>query len=487
MRAISRLIAAVLVAMSMALGPATALGNDAPPRGRLIDGAKIARADQTALVAAQDEEIKILRGAGLRAVRAPGLVAYVNSVIDRLFAKAPVPHLPMRVVIEAEDEPNAACAPNGTLKVTLGLLRAVRNEDELAFILAHEISHVLLRHHDSNWGDKARQELMRGAVIAADAMRIAGSVRGTAPPQSLDKAIMAYTGVDLAAGVAVASFTREQEDDADLLGVDLMIAAGYNAAGATQAIARLPEFELRAPPAAGPTPDQRAAQALAQGGVGNFLGAMMQSMGDAVRSGIAQVQAETARKHRSHEERQSYVAEYLAREYPRRARPPLGADRLRAALAEPAAKAVLAQHEAAWSAMAKLNARDLKGAESAAANAIRNGGDRQVEPALTAARVRLTRGDRAGALRVLDGVAKAGEPALPVATARAWVHENQGKYAESIRILEEANREFGEPALVMPQLIRVYRRAGRGNDANMLVAKCRYTYPALAERCAAGA
>jgi hypothetical protein len=38
----------------------------------------------------------------------------------------------------------------------------------------------------------------------------------------------------------------------------------------------------------------------------------------------------------------------------------------------------------------------------------------------------------------------------------------------------------------MPQLICVYRKLGRTNDADSLVLKCRYSYPELAERCAAG-
>ena len=87
---------------------------------------------------------------------------------------------------------------------------------------------------------------------------------------------------------------------------------------------------------------------------------------------------------------------------------------------------------------------------------------------------------------MLDAVARDGDPALPAATARAWAQEAGGKAADAIRILEAANKEFGDPPLVMPQLIRVYRKLGRTNDADSLVLKCRYSYPELAERCAAG-
>jgi hypothetical protein len=173
-------------------------------------------------------------------------------------------------------------------------------------------------------------------------------------------------------------------------------------------------------------------------GVGRFLGAMVQSMGDSISSGIAQLQADTGRKHRTHEERQSYIAEYLSREYPKRARPPMTPRRGRRL--SPATKTVMVQHDSAFAAMARLKSRDVAGAEKLAAAGLANGGDKQIEPALAMARVRLTRGDRVGALTVLDSVARDGEPALPVATARAWAQEASGKPAEAARILEAAKR-----------------------------------------------
>ena len=136
----------------------------------------------------------------------------------------------------------------------------------------------------------------------------------------------------------------------------------------------------------------------------------------------------------------------------------MNAEAWQAALAKPATKAVMVQHDSAFAAMARLKSRDVAGAEKLAAAGLANGGDKQIEPALAMARVRLTRGDRVGALTVLDSVARDGEPALPVATARAWAQEASGKPAEAARILEAANKEFGEPPLIMPQLIRVYRR-----------------------------
>jgi hypothetical protein len=130
-----------------------------------------------------------------------------------------------------------------------------------------------------------------------------------------------------------------------------MIAAGYNAAAANQVIARLPEFEPRPAPqqhqARRPTPTPNASD-----GFGKFLGAMVQSMGDTISSGIADFQADTARKHRTHEERQTYIAEYRSHEYSKRARPAMNAEALQAALTKPATKTVRSACSMRWRATA---------------------------------------------------------------------------------------------------------------------------------------
>jgi Zn-dependent protease with chaperone function len=483
----------VVAVVGLLLAGAAQAESDAPPAkpplGKMIARTNFAPIDAKAMIAGQAAELTLLRAYGLKTVRAPELVAYLIRIADRLQAKAKT-SAPVRIVIEAEDEPNAGAAEHGTIKVTLGLIRAAQNEDELAFILAHEIAHVLLRHHDKNWGDAARQYLMRGAVVAADVSKGIAQAKGTPPSASVDKAMLAYTGIDLASGVAIASFTREQEDEADLLAIDLLIAAGYNAAAAAQVIARLPELEPRASsPSHGRTASQSAARRATQPnqGVGEFLGAMFQSMGEAVRAGIQDLRSESSRRHRTGDERSAYIAEYLAQEYPRRPRPTFAAEALAAARSAAPVKAAIAQHEAAWKANERIKANDLRAAESAAAAALANGGERQIEPALAAARVRWLRGQRKEALALLNTVAKSGDPSIHVALGRAFAYENQNNLNEAARILEAASEQFDGPALAMPPLIRVYRHLNRTHDANLLLAKCRYTYPQIADRCTAGA
>lgn len=75
------------------------------------------------------------------------VVGYVNSIIDRLLAGWQGEKPEITVVVETGAGFNAYIDELNLLHLTTGLLREIENEDQLASVLAHEISHVLLRHN----------------------------------------------------------------------------------------------------------------------------------------------------------------------------------------------------------------------------------------------------------------------------------------------------------------------------------------------------
>src|SRR5262249_35840224 len=72
--------------------------------------------------------------------------AYIEAVGRRLAAKAPVEKYPYQFRIVNDKEINAFALPGGFVYVNRGVFDAARNEGELAAVMAHEISHVALRH-----------------------------------------------------------------------------------------------------------------------------------------------------------------------------------------------------------------------------------------------------------------------------------------------------------------------------------------------------
>jgi predicted Zn-dependent protease len=101
----------------------------------------------------QEEEIAIGRQAAgnmlgaAPLVKDPALQRYVNRVGRWVASQSERPDLPWHFGVIASDDLNAFAAPGGYIFVTRGLYRGLQSESELAGVLAHEIGHVVEKHH----------------------------------------------------------------------------------------------------------------------------------------------------------------------------------------------------------------------------------------------------------------------------------------------------------------------------------------------------
>jgi predicted Zn-dependent protease len=89
---------------------------------------------------------------------------YVNRVGRWLSLQTARPDLPWRFAVVATDSLGAFAAPGGNVVITAGLMRIMRDENELAGVLAHEIAHVVERHHVHAIMKQARLSLARDVV-----------------------------------------------------------------------------------------------------------------------------------------------------------------------------------------------------------------------------------------------------------------------------------------------------------------------------------
>jgi len=125
----------------------------------------------------------------------------------------------LRIGVTEASEPNAFALPGGNVLVTSGLLEEARSENELAFVLAHELGHVEGRH--------PLRALGRGALVALALAALGGT----------DGAAIAGT----AATLGERAFSREQESAADRFALALVAAEYGHVAGASDFLARLPD------------------------------------------------------------------------------------------------------------------------------------------------------------------------------------------------------------------------------------------------------
>jgi predicted Zn-dependent protease len=142
-------------------------------------------------------------------VRDGELNAYVRNLACGL-AKDYCPDL--RVYLIRTAEFNASMAPNGMMEVWTGLLLRCNDEAQLAAIVGHELGHYLRQHTLARWRD-ARSKSDFGAFLG------------------LGLAVGGLGAAGMAANMALLasafSFTRDQEREADAIGMELMSRAGY--------------------------------------------------------------------------------------------------------------------------------------------------------------------------------------------------------------------------------------------------------------------
>jgi len=146
------------------------------------------------------------------------LTDYINRVGKRLVATGMLDRdFPYSFKVVQEKSLNAFALPGGPMFVHTGLIAAAENEAQLAGVLAHELSHVSLRHGIAN---SSKQQ------TAAGIGQVAGAVLGGLLGGGLGQ--LAQAGAAMAGQSFAMKYSRSAEADADLLGAYTMAKAGYN-------------------------------------------------------------------------------------------------------------------------------------------------------------------------------------------------------------------------------------------------------------------
>ena len=163
----------------------------------------------------------------------PALNAYVRDVAC---AVAAAYCNDLRVYVLDRPFFNAAMAPNGYTEVWSGLLLRCEDEAELAFVLGHEVSHFAENHTLKSYQAAKTRQNVAMAISVGIAVVGAVAAAGTTDYQSAQNISNATGGlidaVYLASIASLFRFSREQETEADMLGIRRSAAAGYRPAAA---------------------------------------------------------------------------------------------------------------------------------------------------------------------------------------------------------------------------------------------------------------
>jgi len=152
---------------------------------------------------------------------APGVKSYIDELLAKLAPASDVPTEPYRVTLLDSPVVNAFALPSGDIFVTRGLLGLASDGAEVAAVMAHEIAHITA-HHASQRAELERQGKLFSRV----------STQLLARPDEGQE-------YDARTKLTVARFSRDQEFEADRIGIRTVAKAGYDPYAASRFLDKL--------------------------------------------------------------------------------------------------------------------------------------------------------------------------------------------------------------------------------------------------------
>jgi predicted Zn-dependent protease len=448
-------------------------------------------------------------------VPAPEVERHLERMRDRLLAAWPHgrPATMPRIEVVGSRHLSAAALSDGTVQVSLGLLQQVQSEDELAFALGHELGHLLMHHQlrrqeqvdtAENIGEALSQLAALGGALSGARASASGELQLAATQDSRDVMQQAALG-RAALGEAVVTlidpgWSRKQEQQADLVGLDLMAGAGYDPRHAQGIFDRIIHDREAAQQQVQPVWKQLLAAAAKPGGqgglgaLGNFAGlGNLGAFGNAAAGVLANVGKEGYRivrsglreRHPEPKDREQWASEYRDRWHAEalpRAPQTESLARLRATRDYQNAVRALEQ---AYASQDARDARDTGAAVRAAQAAVSAepdwwGGHYTLALAFSDA----NRSEEARAA-LAHGLRLRGAP-YPAYALLADMEANANNRAGALAALDLAAQQFGSRNLVLPDRIALHRRFGDGAAVQADQAQCaRAGNPRLRDKCQA--
>jgi predicted Zn-dependent protease len=156
------------------------------------------------------------------AVQDDGVNRYVAGLGDRMDGLTQRPNMPYSYRVLNANYINAYTFPGGAMGVTRGIMTELNDEAELSALLGHEMGHVNARHAAQRQG----QAMLAQAAVAGLAVAAAATDSSWGG--------LAAIGGQIGASALLASYSRDNEREADALGQQYMVKAGYPASGMTR-------------------------------------------------------------------------------------------------------------------------------------------------------------------------------------------------------------------------------------------------------------
>ncbi len=178
------------------------------------------------MLVSEDTEVRIDRNNSPRQLSSDyGIIqdrdlnGYINQTGEKIAALTHRPNMPYSFQAVNATYVNAYAFPGGTIAVTRGILLNLDNEAELAALLGHELGHVNARH--------TAEQMSKGVLTSV----VVGGITAYAGSKGQIYGKVAEGIGMVGSGMLIASYSRDNEREADALGMEYMVKAGYSPDG----------------------------------------------------------------------------------------------------------------------------------------------------------------------------------------------------------------------------------------------------------------
>lgn len=200
--------------ISLALAAVISAACSTSPTGR---SQVILKSDEELAVEASRQFVEMKANMPLETDRAK--IDYIHCVAQAVVAELPPEYRDMdwEMAIFQSDSVNAFAMPGGKIGVMTGILKAAQNQDQLAAVIGHEIAHVTARHAN----ERASRGSFSHVGVQVAAVLLGGGNQGAT--------YTAYEALQAGAALGIMlPFSRSQESEADVIGLEYMAKAGFD-------------------------------------------------------------------------------------------------------------------------------------------------------------------------------------------------------------------------------------------------------------------
>lgn len=463
-----------------------------PPRNKPIEGLSPTRFEFGATAIGQARDVDYHRAVGSGLIDAPGLREYLGEILKKLLAVAPVTDLPADVHVRATSIYGAESSSDALIYLNYRTLEVIESEDQAAAILAHELAHVILGHPSADIVESMQARLLHYTALGL-------AVYGTVAQRTGSGADMAKQGAGIMAAEAILlklnqavvgpAWIREQESEADLLGFDLLVRAGYDPKAMEDVLDQLRAAELEGA-------DERGFNEKVSTMFKTQWPELIQAGRDEVARRVWDMAIDSVtdwlqRRHPDTIARKELIQKYRATHYadlpPRTPNEQAWHEATRKK--DPQTKRVFQSYAKAIEASGRLQQNDGKEALKLATSAATRQMDNHTFIADALYRVRkATESRNTSATQIFDPPIKSKEPAWLAFQEVGFAALRGNKSKQGVATLERGFERLQKPPNAIPALLYAYERTGQKEKAAELAKDCAARFPVLAQagRCQAG-